>query len=290
MRALTTLVREALSPLARGTTVLVATSGGPDSMALVSLVARVAPALELVVRAHGVDHGLRPEAGAELDLAARVAASLGVAFSRTKVDVPAGGNLQERARRARWRALAEVARAERAVVATAHHADDRAETVLVRLLRGAGVRGLGVLPARARAPEADDVEVVRPLIAARRADLLAHLGHRSIPYATDPSNEDRRFVRARVRVELLPLLETFDPNVVRHLNTLADDALALRDGTDAAWTLPRATQNALTKLAKERSPTARVWLPGGLVAQVETTSEPGKPLRRARKRRGDSTS
>ncbi|HEX3771607.1 MAG TPA: tRNA lysidine(34) synthetase TilS, partial [Polyangiaceae bacterium] len=149
---LITLVRGLLrdEPLiARGTTVLAAVSGGPDSMALLHVLAGLRRERGFGLFAHGVDHGLRAEAAAELDLAEAFARTLDVPFSRTKVDVARGGNLQARARDARWGALERAAGAAGATrIATGHHADDRAETMLMRILRGTGVDGLAVLPAR----------------------------------------------------------------------------------------------------------------------------------------------
>src|SRR5258708_30194403 len=120
--------------LARGARVLVAVSGGPDSMALLHVMARLAPSFGAHLHAHGSDQGLRADAAGELDLAAALARDLDVPFGRTRVAVERGGNLQARARAARLDALRAAARATRsALVATAHHADDRAETVLLRL-------------------------------------------------------------------------------------------------------------------------------------------------------------
>ena len=168
--------------------------------------------------AHGVDHGLRPEAAAELDLAETFARTLDVPFSRSAVKVAAGGNLQARARDARWDALREAAgRVGAAFVATGHHADDRAETVLMRILRGTGVKGLGALPPV-------DGDRVRPMLRARRRDVEAHVARHRIPFASDPSNQNPRFLRTRVRLELLPVLERLNPRVVDHLCSLADGA------------------------------------------------------------------
>jgi tRNA(Ile)-lysidine synthase len=292
--SLTTIVRRALEgecALPAGSPLLVAVSGGPDSMALLSVLARVGPKLGLEIVAHGVDHGLRPEASGELDLAERFAADVGVPFGRTRVVLPYGGNLQARARELRWGALVAEAGRRGAAIATAHHADDRAETVLMRLLRGAGSRGLGVLPARARAPESartracpaestrmsevsgpSEVPVVRPILRARRADVLLHLERHRVPFAVDPSNVDPRYLRTAVRHELLPLLGKLDPNIVRHLEALADE-LVIDDarGKSREWasTLPRATQEALTRLVASGDQDARVWLPGGLVVSVD---------------------
>lgn len=292
--SLLTIVRRALGGECRlppGANVLAAVSGGPDSMALLSCLVRVAPRFSVSVRAHGVDHGLRPDAAAELDLAARFCEEHGVPFRRSTVTVTRGGNLQARARDARWAALREAASAEDAVIATAHHAEDRAETVLMRILRGAGARGLAVLPpltsARAQGPtegaaEADgqgdkgsrkeeSVGVVRPLLRAHRSEVMAHLARHGVPYATDPSNRDPRYLRTRVRGEVLPLLQALDPAIVSHLCAIADDLEGTATARPAAWTagLPRSTQTAIAELVRSRSATARVWLPDGLLLMAE---------------------
>lgn len=249
---------------------LVAVSGGPDSMALLDVLARLSSSLELKLVAHGVDHGLREEARAELELAAQHAAKLGVDFDVSKVSVLPGGNLQARAREARYAALEEVVkRRDLELLATAHHADDRAETVLLRLLRGSGPRGLGVLPAR-------EGQRIRPFIRARRAGVLAHLSRHKVPFATDPSNENRRFLRVRVRSELMPLLTELSPGIVTHLNALAD---ALVDGeVDERWRraaeearveLGREHVRALSRARKLGLMNARVRLPGGKEAQLD---------------------
>jgi tRNA(Ile)-lysidine synthase len=251
----------------RGARVLAAVSGGPDSLALLDVLSRLAPKLSFALVAHGVDHGLRPEAAQELALAAAHAGKLGVPFATTRVAVAAGGNLQARARAARYAALeAACAAAGAELLATAHHADDRAETVLLRLLRGAGPRGLAVLPPRAGAR-------IRPLLRARKLDILAHLGRHGIAWAEDPSNRDRRHQRVRVREELLPLLVELSPGIVAHLNTLAD-ALAggelpgeLVEGS-VKIALGRAQRLALARAARLRQRSARIWLPGGRVAKL----------------------
>ncbi len=279
--SLVTIVRRALAgecALPSGSAVVVAVSGGPDSMALLSVLARVGPRFGLAIRAHGVDHGLRPEAARELDLAEKFASEIGVPFDRTRVSVGRGGNLQARAREKRWEALTLVARRHDAAIATAHHADDRAETFLMRLLRGAGARGLGVLPPRAHAPRTDTASaptapvVVRPLLRARRRDVLLHVERHRVPFATDPSNTNPRYLRTAVRQDVLPLLDKLDPEVVRHLEDLADElVMAARGGKPADWAsaLPRATQDALANLRASGSRDARVWLPGGLVVSVD---------------------
>jgi len=181
-----------------------------------------------ILLAHGVDHGLRPEAARELDLVAKLCEQLGISFEVTRVVVAAGSNVQARAREVRHNALQVAAlRSGAAVIATGHTADDRAETVLLRLLRGAGPKGLAVLASRAPSPvvvEGVDrsIDLVRPLIRARRVDVLAHVNRHELVCAQDPSNIDPRFTRVRIRRELMPLLEDLSPRVVDHLCALAD--------------------------------------------------------------------
>ncbi|MCA9646106.1 MAG: tRNA lysidine(34) synthetase TilS [Polyangiaceae bacterium] len=223
----------------RGARLLVAVSGGPDSMALLHVLALSQQKLGLRVWAHGVDHGLRGEAGAELDLAQALAEAHGVAFTRSRISLPKGGNLQERARVARYRELEAVAQHHEALVCTAHHADDRAETLLLRLLRGSGPGGLAVLPPRSG-------DRVRPMIRATRGDVLRHVERHALQVASDPSNADPRFLRVRVRRELLPLLEQLSPGIVGHLTALADqlgEESALRGGLNRAQV--QALQHAL---------------------------------------------
>ncbi|WP_438005584.1 tRNA lysidine(34) synthetase TilS [Sorangium sp. So ce321] len=224
---------------ARGDVVLCACSGGPDSSALLHVLALLRRRIGHEVVAHGVDHGLRAAAAAELSLARDLAERLGVPFSTTRVDVAPGANLQARARAARFAALAAASAAHGArAIATGHTADDRAETLLLRLLRGAGPRGLAVLPPRAPLSRdlagealgaAAEVELIRPLLQARRADVLAHLDRHRLVFAEDPSNADPRFTRVRVRRELLPLLEDLSPAIVEHLCALSDMLVAGRE-------------------------------------------------------------
>jgi tRNA(Ile)-lysidine synthase len=187
-------------------------------MALLHVLAELRERMAFGLFAHGVDHGLRADASGELDVAEAFARSLDVPFARTRVSLAPGGNLQARARNARWGALRQAAYATSAQrIATGHHADDRAETVLMRLLRGSHVSSLAVLPPL-------EGDRIRPMIRARRADILAHVSRHGVPCSTDPSNSDPRFLRARVRKELLPALERLSPRVVEHMCALADDA------------------------------------------------------------------
>jgi tRNA(Ile)-lysidine synthase len=248
--SLITLVRRLVKDeklISKGDRVLVAVSGGPDSMALLHVLAHLRDELGCTLIAHGVDHGLRPAAASELSLAASLAKKLGVSFGVSRVNVAPGGNLQSRARDARHEALGQAAAKANAVsIATGHHADDRAETFLLRLLRGSSPRGLACLPPRAGS-------LIRPMLLARRGDVLAHLARHRIEFADDPSNEDPRFARVRVRRELLPLMADLSPGIVAHLNGLADELGRLPDDL---W--PAGTRRPQREMARRGPATVRL--------------------------------
>lgn len=273
--SLPTLVARAVRDdgvFARGDLVLVAVSGGPDSNALLHVLARTRERLGHRLIACGVDHGLRTEAVAELACAAALAAGLDVPFEVVRVEVGSGGNLQARARTARHAALREVAARHGAdVVATGHTADDRAETVLSRLLRGAGPGGLAVLPPR-------DGPLCRPLVRALRSDVEAYVARHAIPCSTDPSNADPRFQRVRIRHEILPLLRSMAPRIVWSLCDLADALAAARDAHDPAAGLNAAQRKAVARARANGRTEARLLVRGGreVVARFVTpeTADP----------------
>jgi tRNA(Ile)-lysidine synthase len=193
-----------------GTSVTCAVSGGADSLALLWLAA----AAGCVPTAIHVDHGLRAGSAAEAAVVASAAAQVGAAFTSIQVDVPPGPNLEARARAARYAALPRG-------VLTGHTADDQAETVLLNLLRGAGVDGLsGFAPAN------------RPLRRLRRRETEAVCTAAGWQPVSDPTNVDPAFRRNRVRHELLPLLEDIAardvvPVLARQAAILADEASLL---------------------------------------------------------------
>ena len=173
----------------------VAVSGGPDSTALLLL---AGAALRGRVDAATVDHGLRPENAREAEDVARLCARLGVPHATLRVSL-AAGNVQDAARNARYAALATWARErELAAVATAHHADDQAETLLMRLNRASGVGGLAGVRARGRLADAP-VVLLRPLLGWRRVELADIVIQTGVSVAEDASNTDDRFDRARLR-------------------------------------------------------------------------------------------
>jgi tRNA(Ile)-lysidine synthase len=224
--------------LSGGETVLVAVSGGADSVALLHLLMTLAPELSLSLHVLHVDHGLRPDSDRDAAFVRALAARLGVPADVARVTVPRGGSLEAAARAERYAALdAHARRLGAGRIALGHTADDQAETVLMRMLAGAGVRGLAGMPAvRGR--------VIRPLIETRRADLAAMLQAAGLSWIEDPSNRDPRFLRNRVRHELLPLLSaSYNPDVVASLDRLARLCRATID------TIERVARRELDRLA-----------------------------------------
>lgn len=225
-------VKSALTSLTRSddAALLLAVSGGPDSMAMLDLVKRcwAGP-----VSAATVDHGLRPESAAEADMVAGHCASIGVPHTILKPAVPITGNLQSAARVARYRLLADEADRNAAPwIVTAHHADDQLETMLMRLARGSGVDGLAGVRAR-------NGRVVRPLLGFGKAELQGYCTAHAIPFVEDPSNRNVDFDRVRMR----NALATFD--VIGALQAVKS-AQALADAADALeWIAAREAETAI---------------------------------------------
>lgn len=172
-----------------------AVSGGPDSLALLLLAAVALPGR---VEAASVDHGLRPESVAEVQMVAQVCAELGVPQETLAVTLPAG-NVQDRARAARYGALNEwCGRRGLGALATGHQLDDQAETLVMRLNRGSGLAGLAGVRARGSVP-GGELPLLRPLLDWRRAELAEVVAAAGLEAAQDASNEDERFDRIRIR-------------------------------------------------------------------------------------------
>ncbi len=173
----------------------IAVSGGPDSLALLLLAAVVRPGQ---VEAATIDHGLRPESADEARFVAEICERLGLVHLVVRVSVGGGSSLQAQARSARYRALRDWA-VERGLdaVATAHHADDQAETLLMRLARGAGLSGLSAT--RRKRVLAPGIHLVRPLLDWRRQDLAAIVRSAGLQAVDDPANRDPRHDRSRFR-------------------------------------------------------------------------------------------
>ncbi|MFP3382012.1 tRNA lysidine(34) synthetase TilS [Tritonibacter sp. SIMBA_163] len=182
----------------------VAVSGGSDSMALLHLLNAMSRTSETEVYVATVDHGLRRESRQEAECVAARAAELGLQHDILTWHSPAeSGNLQGEARAARYRLLALWAKARGLqAVAVGHTADDQAETLVMRLRRASGVTGLSGMSVRHLR---DGIELLRPLLRVHRKDLRTYLTDRSIPWIDDPSNNDTRFERVRVREALTAL-------------------------------------------------------------------------------------
>lgn len=209
----------------RGGSLGLAVSGGPDSLALLLLAQDALPGRIAVA---SVDHGLRHEAAAEVALVGRIAGERGIPFAPLAVRL-APGNTQAQARAARYAALARWAgEAGLGALATAHHADDQAETLLMRLNRGSGLAGLAGVRARSMVP-GSDLTLLRPLLGWRKAELVAIVAAAGIEPAADPSNADPAFDRAVVRARLAAA-DWLDPV------QLAASAAHIAEGWEAlAW-------------------------------------------------------
>jgi len=199
------------APLARVPALVLAVSGGPDSTALLMLMARWRSALKRGPKliAITVDHGLRRASAAEARAVKQLARRLGVPHRTVRWEgkKPATG-LQEAARAARYRLLAAAAKSAKAgTVVTAHTLDDQAETVLLRMSRGSGLGGLGAMARESPLPAngTQEIMLVRPLLEIPKARLVATLARAKIAFAEDASNRDPRFTRARLR-QVMPAL------------------------------------------------------------------------------------
>ena len=200
-----------------------AVSGGADSLALLVLAVHAG----LDVTAIHVDHGLRRGSAAEAGQVAKIAYALGASFEARSVTVPAGPNLEARARLARYAALPPG-------VLTGHTADDQAETMLLNLIRGAGLDGLAAMVAPSAAGTTDGrggerPPPCRPLLALRRAETAALCHALGLTPLDDPSNRDPHYRRNRIRAEVLPLLAAVAerdlvPILARQAELFADDA------------------------------------------------------------------
>ncbi len=204
---------------APGDYVGVAVSGGPDSLFLLHALRQLAPRWNLRLAVVHVDHQLRPSSGADAQFVESLAASLGVPFllDRVEISTPEGG-IEQAARNARrdfFHRLLKQGAVNK--VATGHTLSDQAETVLLRLLRGAGATGLaGILPHTQEG-------IVRPLLQIHRGEVERWLREHGFEWRTDETNASREFLRNRVRLDLLPVLRSdFNPNADILLAQTAD--------------------------------------------------------------------
>lgn len=227
-----------------GERILAAVSGGADSVALLHVLAALRGEMRFDLAVGHLDHGLRPGSAEDARFVAGLAGGLGLPFRSERADLAARGDAEDLARRARYDFLERTAAALGAgKVATGHHADDQAETILLRLLRGAGAGGLAGMPLRR---PLGSVEIVRPLLDATREEIRGFLAFRRLPFREDPTNAAEGFLRNRVRLRLIPfLVEHFAPRVRDRLLALAE---VLRD-EDAF--VEAAARAAYTEVARE---------------------------------------
>jgi tRNA(Ile)-lysidine synthase len=258
--------------LAGGETILVAVSGGADSVALLHLMSSLAEPWRIRLHVVHVDHQLRAGSTADAEFVRALAERFGLPFDVATVSVDRRGSLEAAARAARYAALESwAARVGAERIAVGHTADDQAETVLMRLVQGAGVRGLsGIAPVRGR--------IIRPLIELRRSALEAELRRAGLSWVEDETNRDPKFLRNRIRHELLPLLsDSYNPEVATALVRVA--ALA----RETVTALDQAAQAELERLA--------AWSDRGATLRLEALRALSRPvaaevLRRAAARLG----
>lgn len=267
---------QALAPEGR---VGLAVSGGPDSVALLLLVHEVAPRDFCVAT---VDHGLRPEAASEAAMVAALCQARAIPHRTLTLALAKGSGIQERARIARYAALAAWAREEMlCAIVTAHHADDQAETIVMRLNRGAGLRGLAGMRTVATVPGDEILPLLRPLLAWRRDQLLEVVQAEGLTAADDPSNRDPHYERVRIR-DALTSTQAFEANgFAASAACLADADSALdwaadrlradvvASGEGYAWAPPTDLPKALALRVLER-----------LFAALQTTTPRGSDLAR----------
>jgi tRNA(Ile)-lysidine synthase len=241
-------------------------SGGADSVALVRALAARSGELGLVLHAAHLHHGLRgAEADSDLNFCRELAAKLGLPFHEARVDTAAEARadrksgklaetIEEAARRLRYqwfrRLMSEI---PVDAIATAHTFDDQAETVLAKFLRGAWTEGLSGIAPKLESPEGP---ILRPLLATTRAEIEAYLGELGQDWREDPSNRHLTFTRNRIRHELLPLMEGWNPRLREHLTQMA----AIARDEEAWW------QAELARLAPQMLLPGRPARGGGRAA------------------------
>jgi len=270
-----------------GERILIACSGGADSVALFHLMKELALRLGIRLGLLHFDHALRRGSARDFSFVRRLARKSRVPFygaRRRFRGTTAEKNLspEEAARKARYEFFQKVAGEKRIrKIALGHHKDDRAETVLMRLIQGTGLRGLqGIRPT----VKIGGITFIRPLLQLTRSEICAFLKKHSIPYREDPSNRSRRFLRNRIRHRLLPILEReFNPGIQESLIRLAETTQAESAGLDL-WTRQnwksyiRSQRNGSLRLVRD----AFLALPGPLqfrvLDQILRHADPGSGL------------
>ncbi|MFQ5342084.1 MAG: tRNA lysidine(34) synthetase TilS [Anaerolineae bacterium] len=238
-----------------GETLVVGVSGGPDSLCLLHLLNRLRDELQIELHVGHLDHAIRPESPEDARFVANVAEEWGLPATIERQDVPAqaraeGFAIEQAARRARYRFLARVAGEVGArTIVVGHNADDQVETLLMHLIRGAGLAGLRGMQPRAPYPPAlgtpdakgmaGTLALVRPLLEVPRASIESYCLEHGLNPRFDRSNLDTTFFRNRLRHQLIPELETYNPNIRavlrRTARVIADEYDYLRRQRAADW-------------------------------------------------------
>ena len=206
--------------ISQGDTIIAAVSGGPDSVCLLNVLSHLSEEFQLKLVVAHYNHGLREsEDESETILVEKHANSKSLSFETEKNHSLKDrlSSVEENARDARYKFLEKIVKKYNAQkIAMGHTLNDQAETVIMRLLRGSGASGLaGIPPVR-------DSRIIRPLIEMNRKDIISYLEYNKLPYAVDSSNSNFRFLRNRIRAELLPLMQDYQPRLIQHLGQLSD--------------------------------------------------------------------
>ena len=254
-------VHDLLSP---GAKVIVSVSGGADSMALLSLLHGLESTYRLTLIVAHVNHQLRDkEATRDARFVQRYADKLGLPFHWMDVDVKdlkhrTGLSTQHAARQLRYGALRSLSRSLAAThIALGHTADDQAETLLLRLLRGGGPAGLSGIPVK-RMP------FIRPLIEVHRHSILEYLRAAGIPWVEDSSNMSRKYLRSRIRLDLMPTLRTYHPNIAQRLHHVAD--------------MLRADNDVLEQQTEDLAKQVLSWRVGNVMMAIRRATFAAAPL------------
>lgn len=221
--------------LDKGDTMLVALSGGPDSVCLLHVLEELRPTFSLTLCAAHFNHKLRSKADEDEKFAENLAAKRGLAFMSSSADVRAFAeeealSIEDAARRLRYEFLLRAAKTMGAIkVAVGHNADDQAETVLMRLIRGSGPHGLAGIPPMRRLGNAGGPLIIRPLLDAWRSDIMRYVRANRLRYREDETNESPEYLRNRIRLQLLPRLEQEYNPQIKHRLVGAASSLAIEN-------------------------------------------------------------
>ncbi|WP_322925160.1 tRNA lysidine(34) synthetase TilS [Paenibacillus campi] len=244
-------IRREFGFAAAGSTIVVAVSGGPDSIALLHVLHALSAEYDWTLVCAHMNHGFRPQESAEeAEFVRATATELSITFELEAVDTPlhmvrTGKGAQEAARELRYRFLQRTAAHYRAhTLALAHHMDDQAETVLMRILRGTGLDGLGGMKI---CRSEKNLELIRPFLRIYKADLVYVCEERGLAYRLDSSNMQRKYTRNRIRLDALPFLEQFNGQLVPTLARLAELASTENDYVQ------QQTEALYGKLVKEKA-------------------------------------